>query len=433
MRNVNASHCLFLLITVFTVMAMTSACEPTIEVAPTNTGGTGGMPETSSFSSSSTSSGTSEDAGVGIVDAGMDADAEAPEPCFGVGTWTPINASNEPRPRSGMAAAWTGSKLLLWGGGQIVFEQGSYDVNEGSIYDSQSNTWSPMSTMHTLRPRWYASGIWTGTHFLVWGGGSAAFGGYHGDGAAYQLATDSWSAISSVAAPSPRYRHTAVWTGTEMIVWGGYGDIEGYRGDGARYDPLMDTWKPMNAEGAPTPRYSHSAIWTGREMLIWGGYGQSVTWGDGAAYDPMTDSWRPIGSQGAPSARRGHSAIWTGSTMLIWGGQSWNSNGALFSDGAIYDPLVDTWTSISTTNAPEARVEHPVLFTGTSMIIWGGSVLNNWTSDTGGIYDIATDSWEPTSNCNVPGATGGHTAVWTGQDMLIFGGVGRTPLSRFTP
>ena len=36
--------------------------------------------------------------------------------------------------------------------------------------------------------------------------------------------TDQWTATSTTNAPSARDGHTAVWTGSEMIVWGGFGD-----------------------------------------------------------------------------------------------------------------------------------------------------------------------------------------------------------------
>ena len=35
-------------------------------------------------------------------------------------------------------------------------------------------------------------------------------------------ATDSWAATSTTNAPSARDFHKAVWTGSEMIVWGGF-------------------------------------------------------------------------------------------------------------------------------------------------------------------------------------------------------------------
>ena len=33
---------------------------------------------------------------------------------------------------------------------------------------------------------------------------------------------DTWTATSITNAPAGRYLHTAVWTGSEMIVWGGF-------------------------------------------------------------------------------------------------------------------------------------------------------------------------------------------------------------------
>ena len=45
------------------------------------------------------------------------------------------------------------------------------------------------------------------------------------------------------APPSARAYHTAVWTGSEMIVWGGWDG--GYEADGGRYDPVTDSWTPL--------------------------------------------------------------------------------------------------------------------------------------------------------------------------------------------
>ena len=37
----------------------------------------------------------------------------------------------------------------------------------------------------------------------------------------YLAASNSWRATSLSNAPSPRWFHAAVWTGSEMLVWGG--------------------------------------------------------------------------------------------------------------------------------------------------------------------------------------------------------------------
>ena len=52
-----------------------------------------------------------------------------------------------------------------------------------------------------------------------------------------------------------------------MIVWGGQ-DIPSEFNTGGRYDPSEDSW---TSTGAPDGRADHTAVWTGSEMIVWGG------------------------------------------------------------------------------------------------------------------------------------------------------------------
>jgi len=61
----------------------------------------------------------------------------------------------------------------------------------------------------------------------------------------------------------------------------------------------------------------------------------------------IEDTW--TATNGAPSARAGQATVWTGTEMIIWGGSSGDTTGGR------YNPSTDTWTPTSTTNAPEAR------------------------------------------------------------------------------
>ena len=55
-----------------------------------------------------------------------------------------------------------------------------------------------------------------------------------------------------------------------MIVWGGYGaGIE--TNTGGRYNPSTDSWTATSTTNAPAARYGHTAVWTGSEMIVWGG------------------------------------------------------------------------------------------------------------------------------------------------------------------
>ena len=89
---------------------------------------------------------------------------------------------------------------------------------------------------------------------------------------------------------------------------------------GGAYDPVTDTWRTISTVGAPVARWAHTAVWTGSEMLVWGGAGPSGDLGDGGAYDPLLDEWIGMPSAGAPSARVEHNGVWTGDAWVIWGG-----------------------------------------------------------------------------------------------------------------
>jgi hypothetical protein len=68
----------------------------------------------------------------------------------------------------------------------------------------------------------------------------------------------------------PRDQHTAVWTASEMIIWGGL-DPHAFLDPGGRYDPSTDSWRATSTTNTPRARFYHTAVWTGSEMIIWGG------------------------------------------------------------------------------------------------------------------------------------------------------------------
>jgi hypothetical protein len=82
----------------------------------------------------------------------------------------------------------------------------------------------------------------------------------------------------------------------------------------------QEAWAPTSTVGAPAARYDHSALWTGSQMVVWGGYRAAGYTNTGGVYDPATDTWAAVSTTNAPSGRVGHTAVWTGSRMIVWGG-----------------------------------------------------------------------------------------------------------------
>ena len=112
-----------------------------------------------------------------------------------------------------------------------------------------------------------------------------------------------------------------------------------------------DTWTATGIPVLPEARVSHTAVWTGSEMIVWGGYDGNNELNTGLRYNPSTDSWTATSIINAPEARDQHTAVWTGSEMIVWGG--WDGN---FSNtGGRYNPSTDSGTATSIINAPEAQ------------------------------------------------------------------------------
>src|SRR5688572_19114676 len=90
-------------------------------------------------------------------------------------------------------------------------------------------------------------------------------------------------------------------------------------GCGNHIEPEVGAWRPISAAGDPTARTGHTAIWTGTEMIVWGG-GDGTTRRNGGRYRVADDSWLPMSDVGAPAAAVNHTAVWTGTEMIVWGG-----------------------------------------------------------------------------------------------------------------
>ncbi len=271
---------------------------------------------------------------------------------------------------------------------------------------------------------WYTA-VWTGSEMIVWGGTSGGFD--VATGWRYNPSTDTWAATSMTNAPTEREFHSAVWTGSEMIVWGGRRfDFAGdqYFNTGGRYNPSTDTWTATSTANAPSPRIVHTAVWTGSEMIVWGGVycpSSCIYFNTGGRYNPSTDSWTATSITNAPTARDYHTAVWTGSEMIVWGG---TSQSGVTNTGGRYNPSTDSWIATSITNTPTARYTHTAVWSGSAMIVWGGTPDGINDLNTGGRYDPTSDSWTATSTSNAPSARDLHTSVWTGTEMIVWGGSG---------
>lgn len=101
-------------------------------------------------------------------------------------------------------------------------------------------------------------------------------------GARYDPGADAWQPLAAGIIPIIPFDSVALWSGAEMVVVG--------PGRSFRYNPDRGTWAPLPRDGAPSrPRTHDGVVWTGSQVVVWGGItsisrGQML--GDGARYIP---------------------------------------------------------------------------------------------------------------------------------------------------
>jgi hypothetical protein len=204
-------------------------------------------------------------------------------------------------------------------------------------------------------------------------------------------------------APAPidgRLDPAAVWTGSEVVFWGG----QAGSGPGAAYDPATDRWR-LIASAPIAPRTQPATAWTGHEMVVLGGVSDRPL-KDGAAYDPATNTWRRIAP--SPLAASSTTVIaWTGTQLIAVTGTP---------DAAAWDPRSNTWR----------RLPRPPFKAGSLDAAWDGKELLAIALGDGGAdpleaaaLDPVRGTWRPIAAPPFDGSVLGTDATWIGTGLLF--------------
>lgn len=231
-----------------------------------------------------------------------------------------------------------------------------------------------------------AVSVWTAregaVELFLWGGYTGYGGSAHAEGFAWSPDTNDWRRLPD-APLAARSQAGSVFTGSEVIIWGGAGPYEEPLGDGAAYDAATDSWRPI-AEAPITARAPLSTVWTGKEMIVWGSYERPSGRADGAAYDPSTNTWRPISA--APRSLNLATTVWTGNEMIVFGALLDNNNASRIDQavGLAYDPESDSWREMAPSRlSPQASA---IAWTGSEVIAWDYGLR-------AAAYDPHRDQW----------------------------------------
>ncbi len=335
---------------------------------------------------------------------------------------TPVEMSMEgfPHPVDRHTAVWTGERVIFWGGNEAFpLESNGYAPapnvprGDGGIYDPASDTWAPVPKA-PVAPRLDHVAVWSGEEMIVFGG-EGPKGRIVGDGAAFDPKTRRWRKISRAGAPSARTRAAGVWTGTHLVVAGGI-DSKGVAVAGAfAYEPKDDRWQTY---AAPSPRSDATLVWTGQELVLWGATPSRL----GGERFGKDATWTPLPSEGAPQRRKA-SVVWAGESLIVWGGVDENQRPV--AAGSRWSVEDNRWRPIATSGA-YPRVSPTALSTGDLMLVLGEPGGESRNAPSLDIYSVAHDRWW---SMRGPYPSTDIAAVWTGSELIAWGGFDGTNMS----
>jgi hypothetical protein len=344
---------------------------------------------------------------------------------FSAGRWAPTFITGRPDKTSPLEPSMIPGVVWAPETGRMYVCNGGYIQS----YDPLADQWDSVSLfVFVFFPPGDLKVVWSGTQLIAWGGYAPES---NTNGVCYTPSTNTWQTITTVNQPTIRSGYTMVWAGNRVIIWGGQ-DIHGnILNDGAMYDPVTDTWTTISTASRPSVRKNHTAVWASSSngLLIWGGSstvagGPGELLNDGALFRPATNTWiAPVNPTGAPSARHKHTAVWTGTEMIIYGG---NDNTLPLNNGSRYNPASGgTWTSIPPMTLGFGIYDHAATWTGSAMVVTGG-VGSNGPTQAVSNYDLATNSWYttfyPSYSTFAKRAKYRHYSLLANNIIIIFGG-----------
>jgi hypothetical protein len=294
------------------------------------------------------------------------------------------------------------------------------DQFKGAYYDPCQGLWTPLaeiSVPSSKRPYWDATvDRLSAGAALFWRPGGANQPDLNPSlGVILELdpaVAAPWMSMAQMGASEGGYEVVA--SGT-LMTFGSTADLEDFS-VGRAY--AINGWRTLPASPLEPRKGFEIGVIDG-QVAVWGGY-QTVSGnlttgvfpdqkvlGDGAILNPLTNTWTKLSDMGAPSARvyaatglgGGKWFVWGGTTRVSWGGYAAMSQ----NDGGLYDPAANAWKPVSTAGAPSARSHAKVVWSGSTFAVWGGrGDADTKDLSDGFLYDPTNDTWSEMNAASRP-------------------------------
>lgn len=269
------------------------------------------------------------------------------------GGWRPMSSPPDGFvARSQAAVVAMGQSVFFWGG----LDGAGNALDDGAIYSSRTDTWTLVAKdAHTPSARRMASAVYTGNEVILYGGGANGVTTY-ADGASYDLVKKSWTPLPSSNAISPRIAPFASWDGQRALIFGGLNSQGGGVPGVDRFDWPNGVWSVASKIDAPGALVNSAFAAGNLGFYVAGGQIAGVRQVKAYQYAADKDSWTELVSFGLSARSSAFGTNFQGA-FVMWGGRDdtgLRNDGQYLQAGNTANDY--TWLDISTVGAPSPRM-----------------------------------------------------------------------------
>lgn len=304
--------------------------------------------------------------------------------CFGQGTWTKIG--DMPEIRAAHTADEINGKVYIAGGANT--EQGAYPTTM-LVYDRDSSTWTTIPLPSNSARLQQTSCVVDSNLYLI--GGVILVGGIlNSTSEMYMFKPSTGEWILKNPMPTDRNTPASALLDGNIYVAGGLHVINGvpdYNGlkTFEVYDLSTETWSTL--PDMPTNRWGLSAVAFNGKIYILGGRSLGVPYSSIEVYDPQMNTWTTITTSSMPTPRYQLTTCLLNNKIYAIDGWYNSSGGPIYNNVEVYDPITDTWTTYNPMPVAVAMLDGYEL--NGKLYVYGGSRTTHPNIGTSAIYELS--------------------------------------------
>lgn len=298
-----------------------------------------------------------------------------------------------------------------------------YAANSAELYTPAGNVWNAAGTLLTPR-QGHTATLLTSGKLLVAGGASDCttvidpvseifYCTYVAGAELYDPASNSWSAVGTLA--NPRTGHVATLLASGKVLLTGGRNNSGILTSAELYDPISNTWSAAASLNAARSSHTATLLPSGK-VYVAGGSGSTGSLASAELYDPVSNSWSAAAN--LTTARTDHTAtlLPSGKVMLAAGDVFGSTS--LVANPDLYDPTNNTIAVASSLITP--RYGHTATLLNTGKVLVAGGFNADGETSSAELFDLANNTYTVTASVGANGSITPPTQIVNGGGSVSF-------------